>query len=225
MKIRIATTVVGVAAGLLVAAAPPAPDGFEYVPTEITVYNAIGCDQADDGTTCDSTQYYLSTAPGQDNVGSTFSFTPVGSAFYYADGGYTYDVFSPGDGVSGETYVIDASRDLTGQVTLSGFVSPVNAAVDAGVGVIIKLRYTPEGATKAKTVSLTATVDKPVMTPTDNVFAYTIDIPDELDGVEAIVSSMEVGQRGVNVATSGFMNGSGQSYFELPYYYLMATGA
>lgn len=215
MKIRIATVAIGVTAGLLVAATPP--DGFSYVEESTTIYNAIQCVTEGSSPSCVSTDYELSTGPGDNSVGTTFTATPIGSALYYADGEtYSYQTFKAKAGVLGRTFIADAARDVTGQVELRGWVG-VNVAVDAAVAIQLNLRYEDEATGKMKPLRLEAEVEKIVMAaPGDNVFEYTIDLPDMLDGVEVTIADMGVAQRGVNVLTSGFMDGEGESFFEFP---------
>ncbi|MBW3619623.1 MAG: hypothetical protein KY461_05210 [Actinobacteria bacterium] len=214
MKFRTATVAVGVTVGLLVAATPP--EGFTYEPTPVTIHNAQSCVQEGGDPRCVSTSYKLATSPGDSSVGSALTATPAASAIYYVDGAYSYDTYSPGEGVLGQRFVLDAAgNDITGQVTLRGFAG-VDAAVDAAVSVQLSLRYFPVDADKPITRTYSVESTKVVMTPVDTVFEYTIAIPDEFDGVEAEVAGMKVAQRGINVLTSGFMDGEGGSYFVLP---------
>ena len=214
MKFRIATVAIGVTAGLLVAATPP--EGMTYEPTPVTIYNAQSCVQEGEDPRCVSTAFKLATSPGDSSVGNALNGSPASSAIYYVDGVYTYDSYSPGEGVAGERFIIDAAgNDVTGQVTLGGFVG-VDASVDAAVSIQLSLRYFPADAEKPVTRTYTVESTKVAMTPVDNVFEYTIDIPDEFDGVETEVVGMKVAQRGINVLTSGWMDGEGGSYFVLP---------
>lgn len=205
---------------LAVAAAPPeAPEGQEYVPASENVIMAIGC--TGDGATCESTEYFLSKTPGSSSVGTTFTATPIGSAFYYADGeSYsTQNFFS--DETLPESYVLRAGEDLTGQVTLRAYVSGAELAVDSAVYVEITAYEVAEDGSRGDFVTLgEAEVEKVVMVPGDNVYEYSIDLPDELEGVAVTDLSLDLGQRGVNVLTSGFVDGEGASFFEVPTYEL-----
>lgn len=203
------------AAGLLAVAAVPA-DGSAYEPSSETIHNIVGCVVGADGTTCESTTRQLSTVPGDQSVGTVGSVTPLNSAIYYVDGDYVPDTYAPGPGVKGETFIVDASEPLTGQVTLNGWVQDARVAADAAVFVQLSLRYQDAVTGTSRTSHLSAEVEKPVMTPVDYVFAYEIDIPEELHEVEVTITGMDIATRGVNVLTSGFTNGEGGSFFVLP---------
>lgn len=213
MKIRTATVAAGIAACLLVAATPP--EG--HVASSETIYNAISCVRAEDGTTCASTAYGLSTAPGDSTVGTLPGpTTPYNAAVYYVDGVYSYQAFSPAAGVAKETFLVDASQPLVGQVTLSGYRELPDASLDAGVSVQLILRTVDEATGKATSRVLETEVTKQVMAPGDNVFEYEFDVPDVFDHAETSVTSMKIGIRGVHVLTNGFMDGQGGSFFQLP---------
>ncbi|MBW3619624.1 MAG: hypothetical protein KY461_05215 [Actinobacteria bacterium] len=217
MRARIATLTVGMVAGLLVAAAPTAPEGSTYEATQTRVNNAITCIRDEsNGTTCASTTYTLSTELGDSTVGSLPGpTTPVNSAAYYVDGVYSYQAFTAGKGIAGVTFIADAGRPLTGQVTLSGWRELPDLSADAAVSIRLTLRSVDE-AGKTTTRRLETEVTKTVMVPGDNVFAYEFDLPAEFDGRETTISSMDLGLRGVHVLTNGFIDGQGGSFFDLP---------
>ena len=226
MRARIATLTVGLVAGLLVAAAPPAPEGSTYEATQTRVNNAITCVRDEtDGTTCASTTYTLSTELGDSTVGTLPGpTTPVNSAVYYVDGVYTYQPFSAGKGIAGVKFIADAERPLTGQVTLSGYREAPDASVDAAVHIRLILQYVND-AGKTVTRRLETEVTKPVMIPGDNVFAYEFDLPDEFDGRETTIGTFDLGLRGVHVLTNGFIDGQGGSFFDLPTWTLVEDQA
>ncbi|MBW3661618.1 MAG: hypothetical protein KY469_00840 [Actinobacteria bacterium] len=56
------------------------------------------------------------------------------------------------------------------------------------------------------------------MAALDNVYEFTMEVPEELDGVEVTDLTFEHAFRGVHVVTNGWVNGNDGSFFDLPYY-------
>ncbi len=211
MKTRIALLL----SCLLLASVGATASGAEREQTSQRVNFAIGCDQGDDGTTCNTTEYFLSKGSGDNNVGSTLGFTPLGYAFYTLDGSYTTNAFSSDSTLKDETYELIGGSTITGQIAVSGFVAGAEVGVDSGVYVQLRARNLETG--KPFTLGVDE-ITKIVSTPTDTVYEFSFDVGADLDDVEIGGLSAEVGQRHITVLQNGFMNGQGESYFDLPHY-------
>lgn len=208
-KLVTTVAVLGLAA-VSIAADPPA-EGTERI------YLGIGCQQAEDGATCDSTEYWLGEVAGASSVGTTYSATPLGTAEYYSGGDWSYAQFFSDDSLA-ESYTLVGDQPILGQVTVGGFIGGAEIAVDGAVRVELSAKKAGGG-----TIDLgEADVEKPVVTPsgaTPDSIVYAFELPAnaEFDGVEITSMTMTVHVRGVSVLTNGFVDGEGESFFDLPH--------
>lgn len=211
----VVAAVTALGAGTAVAVPPPAPEGFQYVPSEEHVVMAIVCP----GTgTCTAT-YTLSQNPGTESVGSTFSATPLEYLFHATGSGAPFGTFTPDQTLEPE-YVLRADEPITGQVTMGGFISGAEFGVDSTVEVVL----TGTRAGTFQPVALgSASVNKIAVTPTaeGRVYPFSFSVPAELDGVAVSNLSLDLYVRGIQVLQNGFVDGEGASYFDLPYYRLV----
>lgn len=225
MRIRTAVTIgaTTLAAIASVAAHTPPPDGFEYVPRTEFVNLNIGCDQGDDGTTCDTTEYWLGKDVGTDNVAQLGWTTPLDWATTTANGTYRYQSF-PGNSTLEPQYILNAHDDIEGQVEIGGYAGGAEVAADSGVSVV----FTARDADTGQVLTLGgAEVTKPVVTPgvatpDSRVYEFTIELAEDLDGVAITSLRVDVGMKHLTLLANGFMNGQGGSFFELPHYELRA---
>lgn len=215
-----ATTLAAIAS---VAAHNPPPDGFEYVPRTEFINMNIGCDQGDDGTTCDSTEYWLGKDLGTDSVAQVGWTTPQDWAATTATGTYRYTSF-PGNSTLQPQYILNAQDDIEGRVEIGGYIGGAEFAADSGVSLV----FTATNADTGQSLTLgSVEVTKPVVTPgvatpDSRVYEFTIELAEDLDGVAITSLSVDVGMKHLTVLTNGFMNGQGGSFFELPHYELRA---
>lgn len=216
----VATVVAAVTAfgaGTAVAVPPPAPEGFQYVSAKEHVVMAIVCP----GTgTCTAT-YNLSKNAGTESVGSTLSATPLEYLFYATGSSEPFGTYTPDDTLAPE-YVLRADEPITGQVTMGGFIGGAEFGADSTVEAVL----TATRATGGSAVAIgSATVNKIAVTPTADgrVYPFSIAVPADLDGVKVRDLSLALYVRGIQVLQNGFVNGEGGSFFDLPYYKLVAT--
>ncbi len=188
------------------------PSGTQYVNRNERVTLAIGCDQGADGTTCTTTQYFLSRNAGTNNVGSTFGFTPIG----YANGGVS-TTFGHGSDLR-PTYVLRGGSTIKGQVTIGGF-APAAVAADATV----QITLTGQSGNNPYVLIGSQAISKPVVAGTSDVYAFEFVVPANLDKVTVSALTAELKISSVNALTWGFVNGRGGSYFDLPYYEVVTS--
>jgi hypothetical protein len=63
-----------------------------------------------------------------------------------------------------------------------------------------------------------AEVNKLVATPGDGAYEFEFELDEALEGVEVRNLSLTLYVRSITVLQNGFVNGSGGSWFDLPYY-------
>lgn len=213
MKIRAALIAAALGTTLL-AAAPTPPDGFEYVPSSQTIQMGIGCT----GTgVCDSTEYWIGLNAGTSTVGSLpGQTTPVNEVTYQVEGAAAYiDEFPADDSIFGKEFVLRTDEALEGQVTISGYQ---NAGFSPNLTIDIDLLVKIDGGFGLLEATATTThlPGGPV------VLEYSIPLDEDDDGKTIVFDSLELTVRGANVLT-GFINGQGGSYFDVPTYELVPT--
>lgn len=197
----------------------PPPEGYEHAPDSEQVYLAIGCNQADPNSpSCDSTEYWLGTEPGQSNVGNVGSVTPINEVSYLTDGPWSFAEFYGDDSLQ-PGYILRTDEPLTGQVTLGGFFGGHSSADST-----IKVEIFARAGDDLRPITLgEAEATKLVATPLDRVYEFEIELDEELETVEVEQLRLRLSVRGVHVLTNGFVNGSGGSWFHLPHYDLVET--
>ena len=217
VSVIVAATMLG--AGTAAAVPPEAPEGFEYVPAKEHVNLAIVCP----GTGTCTASYALSLFPGTENVGSTFSFTPLEYIFHATGSGAPFGTYSADQTLEPE-YVLRTDEPITGQVTMGGFIGGAEFGADSTVEVVLSATRVGTGFQPVALGS--ASVNKVAVTPTADgrVYQFTLpSLPESLDGVKIRDLTAELYVRGIQVLQNGFVNGTGGSYFELPYYELVPT--
>jgi hypothetical protein len=211
-------TVIGLVLGTGTAQAvpPQPPAGFHYVNASEHVMMGIGCQQGAGGT-CDTTEYWLGDNAGTDNVGTTASATPVEYIFAAGGAPEAYAVFGSDDTLAPD-YVLRAGEPITGQVSVGGYFGGAEAAADATA--TIELTATKVSGNQIVALG-SATVNKPVVTPGDTVYEYSIQVPATQEGVKVRDLSLTLYFKNVTVLQNGFVDGEGGSSFDLPYYRLV----
>lgn len=211
MKIR--PLVAGLAVLMAATASAAGADDVELVPATERINFNIGCQQSNGAPTCDTTEYWLGTGVGNNNVGTTGTATPLNYVTYRLGGAYTTTSFA-GDQTLKPSYVLDGGSVIKGQIKLSGFVSGAEVGVDSGVFVELFARQDQKGGAQSLGQ---AEITKVVSTPVDSTYVFEFEVPEALEGVAIDRLSAEVGQRHITVLQNGFMNGKGLSYFDLPH--------
>lgn len=204
--------------GLLLIASAPGVRAEEPALLSERVNFNIGCQRTEETPTCDTTEYWLGTDTGADSVASTFDATPIGWAFYTADGAYANVATFAGNSTLRPGYELVGGSVITGQITLSGYAGGAEVGVDSAVDVTISASVPKPTGTGFTSVTLgNAEVAKVVSTPVDTVYEFTMTVPTSLDGKTVSRLSADVAQRHVTVLQNGFIDGTGGSYFDLPY--------
>jgi choice-of-anchor B domain-containing protein len=179
-------------------------------PVDQTVYFSIGCERAEDGTTCARTVRSLSAEPGESSVGTIGDLTPLNEAIYLLDGTERTQQYGA-DATLADRYRLRSGQPIEGQITLQSFS-------DAGAGlttVYVELSGLDADNQRIKLGDATVTQLMPPGGPT--VFEFTIELEPDLDGVVVEGLSAGVAVRGANLL-AGFTDGEGGSFFTLPHY-------
>ncbi|WP_108666223.1 hypothetical protein [Euzebya rosea] len=213
LPVRLLTLVVAVALAVLTPALASAQN-VTYTKKTHTLNMNVGCVQGSDGTTCDTTSYWLGRNVGNNNVGSSLDFTPLG----YVNGGNTLSF--PADSSVPATYVLRADgTPLTATIQYTGFLGPVVAA-DSSVTLTVSAHV--EGTPSfQRTVIGSGTVNKPLDTDGTYTFSFTIDPALDKKVIDGIGTEVTFGA--ISAASTGFFNGKGGSNIRLPYYEVTTT--
>jgi hypothetical protein len=220
MHSRLVRTLLSVTAVILLAASAAIAEEteeFELVPADEQVFAAIQCIRADPNQpTCDSVVYELQLAPGDSTVGTVPGNTTPASYINYTQSGQpNYQDFFAGDSLA-PTYVLRTDEPVTGQVTVQGYGGS-DTSLDATVSV--RLTATRTDAPGMVTLGEVES-NKVVATPTaeGRTFEFEFDLDEALEEQEVRNLSLGIAYRGIHVLTSGFLNGQGGTFFDLPYY-------
>lgn len=219
--LRIATAV---SLGLLMMAftvpSDSTSDGFEHQEDSEHIYLGIGCNRTDDSSpSCESTEYWLGLEAGQDNVGTTFTATPVNQINHLNGDPWTFGEFFADESLQ-SSYILRTDEPIAGQVTLGPFIGGATFGVDSTVKVEI---FASEPGSFSTLKLGEAEVTKLVATPDDTVYEFEIDLDESFDATEVEGLWLRLHVRGVNALQNGFVNGSGGSWFHLPHYDLVET--
>ena len=159
-------------------------------------------------------QLYLSTVVGTEaSCGDSAAITPMNEVVHQVDGAGFSDAYATVDALS---YVADASRPISGAVTLSSYKGAAANPLGLGVGqTAIDVVVTGETASDSyelgrTTIEYVATPDKP---ETKSTFSLPLD--PTLDGQTFTSFTLTTIVRGAH-ALHGFMVYSGKSYLDVP---------
>lgn len=183
-------------------------------PRTETVYFGAGCPPANPAGSCASTEYFLSRQPGTSNIGNLL--TAVAYVQRAQSGSYAANEYN-GDSTLRESYILQGGAPLSGQIVVGGFVSGAEFAVDSTVQITITAHEVGTPTFQRVTLA-SALVEKIVVTPGDRTYEFSVELPEELDGVAVDRLRASIGHDSVTVLGNGFVNGTGDSWFSLPYY-------
>lgn len=205
--------------GLALVGFGPPPEGFEHEPDSEHIFLGIGCNRSGDAPSCDSTEYWLGLQAGEDNVGTTFTASPVNEVRYLTGDPWTFGEFFADETLQ-DSYILRTDEPIAGQVTLGGFIGGATFGVDSTIKVEI-FASEPDSFSTFELGEAEAT--KLVATPDDTVYEFEIELDEERETQEVEGLWLRLHVRGVNVLQNGFVNGSGGSWFDLPHYDLVET--
>lgn len=200
-------------------AASGQPLGGDYEPETEKALLGIGCQQGAGGT-CDSVDYWLGLTAGQSSVGNAGTFTPLGWLSGQTDEPSAFASF-PGDTSLAPSYLLRTEAPLTGRISVGGWVSGGEVAVDSTVRVVVEAINV---ATKKPVTLADVTVNKPVVTPgaataASRRYDFSAQIPSTVaDRTEVRNLQLVLYVDSVTVLQHGFVDGKGGSWIELPYY-------
>lgn len=189
---------------------PPLDRGNRTLTPQLEeVFFAIQCITEGEDPRCVSTNFALSTQPGDNSVANVAEATPLNEAFHQADRSALSRRYAP-DETMHDAYSIRTDDPLEGQVTIRSF---------GGVGTgltTVEVDIAGKDADGQRIDLANATVTQPVLPGSDAVFAFSVELDSALDGVVVHDLFAEVTVRGFNVLT-GFTDGEGGSFFHLPH--------
>ncbi|MFP5220561.1 MAG: hypothetical protein ACLGIG_12690 [Actinomycetes bacterium] len=211
MKFRTIVSAVALVVAAGAAASAETTETDAAAPATERVIFAIQC--VTDGTDprCLSTNYALSLEPGDNSVGNALTITPAGYVLEAAGEEPTPATFSADSTLQPE-YVLVGGSTITGQITLKGSRDAV-LAVDSTVEVVLSA---VRADTKRFVTLGTAAINKQVVVPGDNVYAFEFEVPAELDGVAVRALTGDVSNTQISAAY-GYLDGQGGSWFDLPH--------
>ena len=177
-----------------------------------------GCAQGTGGT-CATTEYWLGKTGGQNNVGTTGSFTPLSYAFRAAGAEVAYATFA-GNETLAPSYALRTDTPLTGRVNVTGYSAGAELAADSTVRVVLSATRVDnqDFVTLGEARVNKAAVTPSLATPDSKTYSYSITLPAELENVAVQDLSLELFVDSVSVLGNGFVDGKGGSYLDLPYY-------
>lgn len=217
---RTATRILPMIAAAMVlivgAAAPEEEEEFEdvLVPAEERIYLAIGCEG--DGATCETTEYWLGREPGDSNVGTTFTVTPVNYLMHAMGESWHFATFFHGMDLA-DSYVLRTDEPIEGQVSISGFIGDVPLGADSTIRVTLNATDPDNNRIQLGQDE----VNKLVATPADNEYPFEIELDESLEQLEVTSLSLDLEVRGLNLLQNGFVNGSGDSWLDLPHHHVV----
>ena len=189
----------------------------EYIPRTDKIYLSIGCDAADTGT-CNTTSYWLGKTPGNNSVSSVpQTVTPWNYAFSAAGEDIPFGPFTAGEDLP-LSYTIRTDQPIRGQVTVSGYAGP---HVSADTTMAIELAADNADPRGVYPMFDRVVVNKQTAVGAGNTHTFTFEIPWPADLADKTVLtnlSATLYFKGVHVLTSGFIDGEGGSFLNLPNY-------
>lgn len=167
-----------------------------------------------DGTDCGAASHpFLATKKGTADQGCG-----------YVGGGPFGEIFATEGTDTSKTYVtefalehlVDASRDVAGQITVTPYINAGAAGSGAGQ-IIVEIAASGLDAT-GELVDLGATSKEVTATPnaSKQVIPFTLDVADAVNGASLTELSLKVNVRGIHVA-HGFTQLNGESHVSFPY--------
>jgi hypothetical protein len=211
--VRTLFTVVAVIA-LGSTAAVAEDEEFELVPADEQVMLGIGCEG---DTVCDSVEYWLGRDAGGSSVGNVGTFTPLTWVDYHVFGTeVAYADFFHGDTLA-STYILRTDEPVQGQISMGGFIGGGEVAADSTVRLVLTAQEVGGGFVNIGE----AEVNKIVKIPGDTVYEFEFELDEALEEVEVRNLQLTLYVRSVAVLQNGFVNGQGDSWFNLPYYHVV----
>ena len=222
MKATISKAAAIVIAAMLVvmpaSAATPPPEGFAYEPASEKIVMGIGC-QGDN--LCDTTEYWIGDRAGTSNVGTLPGpVTPANEVAYHATGAALNNTdFPANNSLYNREFRLRTDAPLTGQVTVHGY-----GGVGFGVNTTVDVVISGRDRTSGRSFSLAGTSSGIHAPGAPVVLEYSIELDPAMDGDLVVFDNLNLVVRGVNVL-SGFVNGQGESFFEVPTHNLVEVAA
>jgi hypothetical protein len=194
----------------------------EYIPRTSKIFMSMGCDAAETGT-CNTTQYWLGKTAGQDSIGGIpQTITPWNYVFSAAGDDIAFGPFTHGEDLP-LSYTARTDQPIRGQVTVRGYGGPY-ASADSTVAVELTADNADPRGVYPVFERVSVNKQTAVGTGATNTYAFEIPWPSDLPDRSVLTNlSVTLYFKGVHVLTSGFIDGEGGSYFNLPNYEVVET--